>query len=86
MTPNNFLYAGQQYDPVTRQYYLRARYYNPVIACFTQEDIYRGDGLNLYAYCRNNPVCHVDPSGHDKETYHNYAGENTYGQCNVQEW
>lgn len=23
-----------------------------------------GDGLNLYAYCRNNPVCYVDPSGH----------------------
>ncbi len=62
--PNRFLYTGQQYDPVTRQYYLRARYYNPVIARFTQEDTYRGDGLNLYTYCRNNPVCYVDPSGH----------------------
>ena len=62
--PNRFLYAGQQYDPVTQQYYLRARHYNPVIARFTQEDTYRGDGLNLYTYCRNNPVCHVDPSGH----------------------
>ena len=26
--------------------------------------IYRGDGLNLYIYCRNNPVSYVDPSGH----------------------
>ncbi|MBS5795044.1 MAG: hypothetical protein KIC92_09910, partial [Clostridiales bacterium] len=36
---------------------------NPVIGRFTQEDTYRGDGLNLYAYCANNPVYYVDPSG-----------------------
>ena len=62
--PNRFRFNGQQYDPVSQQYYLRARYYNPVIGRFTQEDTYRGDGLNLYAYCRNNPVCYVDLSGH----------------------
>lgn len=62
--PNRFLFTRQQHDPLTRQYYLRARYYNPVMARFTQEDTYRGDGLNLYAYCRNNLVCYVDPSGH----------------------
>ena len=28
-----------------------------------QEDVYRGDGLNLYAYCANNPVMYFDPSG-----------------------
>ena len=61
---NRFRFNGQQYDPITQQYYLRARFYNPVIARFTQEDTYRGDGLNLYAYCRNNPVSYVDPSGH----------------------
>ena len=61
--PNRFKYTGQQLDPVTQQYYLRARFYNPVIARFTQEDTYRGDGLNLYAYCANNPVYYVDPSG-----------------------
>ena len=61
---NRFRFNGQQYDPVSRQYYLRARFYNPVIARFTQEDTYRGDGLNLYAYCKNNPVYYVDPSGH----------------------
>ena len=61
---NRFLYVGQQYDAVTMQYYLRARYYNPVVARFTQEDTYRGDGLNLYAYCQNNPVGYYDPSGY----------------------
>lgn len=29
-----------------------------------QEDVYRSDGLNLYAYCRNNPVIYYDPSGY----------------------
>ena len=61
---NRFQYNGQQFDPISQQYYLRARYYNPVIGRFTQEDTYRGDGLNLYAYCRNNPVFYIDPSGH----------------------
>ena len=61
---NRFRFNGQQYDPITQQYYLRARFYNPVIGRFTQEDTYRGDGLNLYAYCANNPVYYVDPSGY----------------------
>ena len=51
-------------DAVTGQYYLRARFYNPVIARFLREGTYYGDGLNLYAYCHNNPVGYVDPSGH----------------------
>ena len=29
-----------------------------------QEDVYQGDGLNLYAYCGNNPVVYDDPSGY----------------------
>ena len=52
---NRFKFNGQQYDSISQQYYLRARYYNPVIARFTQEDTYRGAGLNLYVYCWNNP-------------------------------
>ncbi|WP_252238408.1 RHS repeat-associated core domain-containing protein [Clostridium sp. VAP51] len=43
---------------------MRVRYYNPVIGRFTQEDVYRGDGLNLYAYCGNNPIRYYDPSGY----------------------
>lgn len=62
--PNRLTYTGQMYDGVISQYYLRARFYNPSTGRFLQEDTYRGDGLNLYAYCANNPVMYYDPSGH----------------------
>ena len=67
LVKNRYTYNGEQYDQVTQQYYLRARYYNPLVGCFTQEDVYRGDGLNLYAYCGNNPVMYEDPSGYSKK-------------------
>ena len=54
-------------NQVTQQYCLRACYYNPLVGRFTQEDVYRGDGLNLYAYCGNNPVMYVDSSGYSKQ-------------------
>lgn len=57
---NRITYVGQQYC-------LRARYYNPVIGSFTQEDNYRGDGLNLYAYCENNPIIYYDFSGYARK-------------------
>ena len=43
---------------------MRARYYNPILGRFMQEDVYQDDGLNLYAYCGNNPVVYSDPSGY----------------------
>ena len=60
---NRFGFAGEMLDPAINLYYLRARFYNPVIGRFIQEDNYLGDGLNLYEYCHNNPVAYVDPSG-----------------------
>ncbi|ODM24824.1 hypothetical protein A7W90_00545 [Clostridium sp. Bc-iso-3] len=64
---NRFKYSGELHDPVTDQYYLRARYYNPNIGRFMQEDTFRGDGLNLYTYVANNPIKYIDPTGHCKE-------------------
>ncbi len=71
---NRIRYTGQQYDNLTEQYYLRARYYNPVLGRFMQEDVYQGDGLNLYVYCGNNPVVSWDPSGYVEECLQEQTG------------
>lgn len=76
---NCIRYTGQQYDELTEQYYLRTRYYNPVLGRFMQEDTYWGDGLNLYAYCHNNPVTYYDPSGYsDQQDWLNNLPNMTY--------
>ncbi len=59
---NPFRYCGEYYDAETESIYLRARNYDPGTGRFTSEDPAR-DGLNWYAYCDNNPVAFVDPSG-----------------------
>ena len=43
---------------------LGARYYLPLLGRFlTPDPIGHEGGLNLYAYCENNPVGRVDPEG-----------------------
>ncbi|MEK4297432.1 RHS repeat domain-containing protein [Paenibacillus sp. FSL R5-0914] len=66
---NSFKYAGEIYDEETGLYYLRARYYDPSIGRFLNEDTYEGQinnplSQNLYTYVLNNPLIYSDPSGH----------------------
>ncbi len=66
---NEVCYTGGIYDASTKLYYLNARYYNPANGSFLTQDTYRGtydapETLHLYAYCANNPIAYVDPSGH----------------------
>ena len=67
-TANPFRYRGYYYDTETGFYYLQSRYYDPVTCRFINADSYinaNGDlvGYNMYAYCSNNPVMGIDPSG-----------------------
>ena len=63
---NPFRYRGYYYDTDTGLYYLQTRYYNPVWGRFLNADGQLNGGLlgyNMFAYCGNNPVNNVDPSG-----------------------
>ena len=69
-TGNEVCYTGGVYDESTGLYYLNARYYDPENGRFLTEDTYRGeenepDTWHLYAYCNNDPVNYLDPSGHN---------------------
>ena len=63
-TLTSFGYTGEYMDAETGLYYLSARFYDPELGRFTQEDDWLTDGPNLYIYCKNNPVLFSDPSGH----------------------
>ena len=83
-TPNNYLYAGQQYDPDLGLYYNRARYLNPNTGRFWTMDTYAGDNgdplsLHKYLYGGDNPVNRIDPSGHDGELISTMAAVGTVG-------
>lgn len=64
-------YRGYMYDMETGLYYCQSRYYSPEWGRFINADdtsllmLTTGDvqGANLFAYCNNDPVNHIDPNG-----------------------
>ena len=68
-TRNPIRYRGYYYDEDTKLYYLNARYYcaewhrfiSPDDTAYLDPEM--PNGLNLYAYCNNDPVNYADPSG-----------------------
>ncbi len=70
-TLNPFRYRSYYYDTETGLYYLNSRYYDPETGRFINADTTAVldkakdniGGLNLYAYCDNNPVVGRDDEG-----------------------
>ncbi|MCR5636988.1 MAG: hypothetical protein K6F76_07425, partial [Clostridiales bacterium] len=65
---NPIRYRGYYYDTETGFYYLGSRYYDPQMYRFLNADIAIGlignsVGLNLFAYCCDNPIVYADNSG-----------------------
>ena len=66
---NPFRYRGYFYDEETKLYYLINRYYDPETGRFISQDQISYlqpeviNGLNLFAYCGNNPVMRIDENG-----------------------
>lgn len=65
---NPFRYSGEYWDESTGLQYLRARWYDPSIGRFINQDTYEGEinnplSQNLYTYVYNNPLIYMDPSG-----------------------
>ena len=66
---NPIRYRGYYYDTETNLYYLISRYYDPETGRFISPDHISAlnpevlNGLNLYAYCCNNPIKYVDVYG-----------------------
>ena len=89
---NEICYTGQIYDQSSGLYYYNARFYDSENARFLTQDTYRGDAtqpdtLHLYAYCANNPINYVDPTGHVfTRTFNRMQCQNMYAQLVAIEW
>ncbi len=66
---NPLRYRGYYYDSETGFYYLQSRYYDPENHRFINADSYASTdssdaiACNMFAYCGNNPVLNLDPTG-----------------------
>ena len=65
-----FLFSSKYFDVETGHYYYIGRYYLPSLMCWlTRDPILEEGGMNLYAFCGNNPVAHNDAFGYSIAEY-----------------
>jgi len=63
-----YRFGGKEKDEYTGLIYFGSRYYDGIRFLRADEIDYlctdRFTGINLYSYCRNNPMTYLDPAGH----------------------
>lgn len=67
-TVTNIQYTGEQFDSTLGNYYLRARYYDPVSGRFNRLDPFAGaaldpQSLHKYLFTHGDPINSIDPLG-----------------------
>ncbi|MFL9836992.1 RHS repeat-associated core domain-containing protein, partial [Flavobacterium sp. ST-75] len=64
-----FKFNGKEYDEETGNYYYGARYYDPKWSMFIGVDplAEKYSDWSSYAYCANNPIRYIDPTGMEGE-------------------
>ncbi|QYJ68243.1 RHS repeat domain-containing protein [Flavobacterium litorale] len=64
-----FKFNGKEFDEETGNYYYSARYYDPKLSIFISVDplTEKYPSWSSYAYCFNNPINFVDPTGMEGE-------------------
>lgn len=93
-TTTPYQYTGQQFDHATGLYYLRSRFYDPVLGRFLSADtaaidLARPTELNRYLYVSSNPISYYDPTGYglyDYSAINDAVQENTDHSTEVLGW
>lgn len=74
---NPFRYRGYYFEKSTGLYYLKSRYYDAEVGRFITFDALENldsehiDGLNLYAYCNNNPITFTEKLWFFRKIFYN---------------
>ena len=66
LATNRYRFQGREWSAATGLINFRARWYDPVTGRWLSKDpIGLNGGLNLYAFCGNDPICNIDSYGTD---------------------
>ncbi len=66
---NRRVFTGHEHDEETGLIYMKARFYDPDVGRFLNQDTYLGENgtppsLHRYLYAYSNPAYYIDPDGH----------------------
>ena len=70
-----YSFNAKELDEETGMYYYEARYYNPPTFISRDPLFEKYPTFSPYAYCANNPVKYIDPTGEEFDDYFNNKGK-----------